>query len=108
MSKCYIIFILIYNPGSVVSFSQSTYRVNEDDKLVQPTLVLSKPLSSEIIVQVNDNDDTATGESIHITSYKIVLMGLQEVMIIILDHISSTFLLDLLEECLMYQYLKTI
>ena len=100
--KMKIYSILICNPGSVIRFSQSTYRVNENDELVQPALVLSSPSSSEITVQVNDNGITATGELIHITNYRITLLALQEVMIIILDHILSTFLLNLLEYCLMY------
>ena len=94
-------FALICNPGSVVSFSQSTYSVNENAELVQPALVLSNPSSSEITVQVNDIGITATGELIHIKSYNNIIMALQEMMITILDHILSTFLLNLLEYCLM-------
>ena len=45
-----------------VSFSQSTYSVNEDDGLVQPVLVLSNPSSTNITVQVRDTSNTATGE----------------------------------------------
>jgi len=45
-----------------VSFSQSTYSVDEDDGPVQPVLVLSNPSSTDITVQVGSNDITATGE----------------------------------------------
>ena len=45
-----------------VSFSQSTYSVNEDDGPAQPVLVLSNPSSTDITVQVRDNGNTATGE----------------------------------------------
>ena len=45
-----------------VSFSQSTYSVNEYDGVVQPVLVLSNPSSTNITVQVRDNNNTATGE----------------------------------------------
>ena len=45
-----------------VSFSQSTYSVNEDDGSVQPVLVLSTPSSTDITVQVRDDSNTATGE----------------------------------------------
>ena len=86
--------MVIYNSGSVVRFSQSMYRVIEDDELVQPALVLNNALSSEITVRVNDNSITATGELINIMSHKITLMVLQKVMIIILDHILSTSLLE--------------
>jgi len=47
---------------SAVTFSQSTYRVDEDDGPAQPILVLSNPLSTDITVQVSSNDITATGE----------------------------------------------
>ena len=66
--------MVIYNPGSVVRFSQSMYRVFEDDELVQPALVLNNPSSSEITVQVNDNSITATGELINIMSHTITLI----------------------------------
>ena len=47
---------------STVKFSQSTYSIDEDHRLVQPVLVLSKPSSTDIIVQVRHNDNTTTGE----------------------------------------------
>ena len=43
-------------------FNQSTYSVNEDDGPAQPVLVLSNPSSTDITVQVRDNENTATGE----------------------------------------------
>ena len=86
--------MVIYNSGTAVRFSQSMYRVIEDDELVQPALVLNNPSSSEITVQVNDNSITATGELINIMSHKITLIILQKVMIIILDHILLTSLLE--------------
>ena len=47
-----------------VSFSQSTYSVNEGDGVVQPVLVLSNPSLTDITVQVRSNDNTATGKVI--------------------------------------------
>ena len=38
--------------ATVVNFEQRTYSVNEPDGSVQPVLVLSKPSSYNIIVQV--------------------------------------------------------
>ena len=38
------------------------YSVNEDDKLVQPVLILSDPLSTNITVEVFSTDGSATGE----------------------------------------------
>ena len=53
---------MLLNVVTVVSFSQSTYSVNEDDGPAQPVLVLSNPSSTDITVQVESNDITATGE----------------------------------------------
>ena len=52
-----------------VSFSQSTYSVNEDDGSVQPVLVLSNPSSTNITVLVIDDSDTATGKRTQCHSY---------------------------------------
>ena len=46
----------------VVFFRNSMYSVNEDDKLVQPVLILSDPLSTNITVEVFSTDGSATGE----------------------------------------------
>ena len=45
-----------------IRFDQSTYSVNEDDGSAQPVLVLSKPSSTDVTVQVFNADGTATGE----------------------------------------------
>jgi len=57
-------FVSIYstNLALTVSFSQSTYSVDEDDGPAQPVLVLSNPSSTDIIVQVRDTANTATSE----------------------------------------------
>ena len=49
-----------------VYFSQWTYRFTEGIRIIQPTIVLSNPSSTNITVQVNDTMTTATGESIGI------------------------------------------
>ena len=43
-------------------FDQTTYSVNEDDGLVQISLVLSNPSSTEANVLVFTTDGLATGE----------------------------------------------
>ena len=43
-------------------FSQSTYSVNEDAGPAQPVLVLSNPSSTDVTVQVRDNENTANSE----------------------------------------------
>ena len=57
----YVMVTVIYNnymeniilfPATVVNFEQRTYSVNEPNGSVQPVLVLSKPSSYNIIVQV--------------------------------------------------------
>jgi len=47
---------------ATVTFSGSTYSVDEDDGPAQPVLVLSNPSSTDITVQVRSNEITATGE----------------------------------------------
>ena len=46
----------------VLFFNETIYSVNETLRHVQPVLVLSNPSSTDITVQVTDNNDTATGE----------------------------------------------
>ena len=54
--------ILSLNLVVTIRFSQSTYNVDEDDGPAQPVLVLSNPSSTDITVQVFDNDVSATSE----------------------------------------------
>lgn len=61
--------LYVYHLVTTVSFEQSTYRVNENDGLVQITLILSNPSSSNITVQVTSNDNTAKGIYYHYHSY---------------------------------------
>ena len=49
-------------PAITVNFSQSTYSFNEDAGPAQLGLVLSNPSSTDITVQVRDNQNTATSE----------------------------------------------
>ena len=46
-----------------MSFSQSTYSVNEDGGPAQPVLVLSNQSSIDIIVQLRDINITAMGNA---------------------------------------------
>ena len=51
---CLMCCKLIFYVAITISFNQSTYSVNEDDRLVQPVLVLSNPSSTDITVLVKD------------------------------------------------------
>ena len=64
-----ISFVLCFICHSVanVSFEQSAYGVDEDNGPAQPVLVLSNPLSIDIIVQVNTTDGSATGQYLTVT-----------------------------------------
>ena len=55
-----------------VSFSQSTYSIHEYDGAIQPVLLLSKPSSTDITVQVQDNENTANG--VYICNYSYILV----------------------------------
>ena len=52
----------MFHIDPTVSFSQSTYRVGEDDGVIQPQVVLSNPSSTDITLQVTDTGISATGE----------------------------------------------
>ena len=45
-----------------VMFRQSVYSIKENAGLVKPVLILNKPLSFDIAVQVNDIQRRATSE----------------------------------------------
>ena len=51
--------------SAIVCFNQSTYNFTEDVGFIQPVLILSAPLSSDITLQVITNDITATGKWQH-------------------------------------------
>ena len=58
-----VINIFVICLDITVSFTRLTYSVNEDDGPVQPVLVLSNSSSTDIIVQVyNNNGSFAIGE----------------------------------------------
>ena len=52
--------IYVYVVG--VRFNQSSYTVNENSLEVQPVVVLSRPLSVSITIQVNDVASAATSK----------------------------------------------
>ena len=52
-----------------MSFNHSTYIIDEDDGSIQPVLVLSNPSSTDITIQVVNEDSTATGEYPILKSY---------------------------------------
>ena len=50
----------------MMAFSESLYRINEDDGPAEFILVLSNPLSSSLIVKVLSTDGSATGKHVGI------------------------------------------
>ena len=56
----------------IVSLSQPSYSVGEDDGKVRLAVKLSKLLSNDLIVQVQSNDGTAVGKSTKIPRIRIV------------------------------------
>ena len=59
---------VLYSVEVSISFSQSTYIVNEDEGLLQAVLVISTSVRIDITVQVGTNDNTATGEHLKSTT----------------------------------------
>ena len=55
-------YIIMYLIAATIRFDQPRYSVDENSKLMQPVLVLSKPQSTDITVEVIDSDITATSE----------------------------------------------
>ena len=54
--KCVILYIV-----TAVFFNQSTYSFMENDRTAEFILILSKPSSKDITVEVVNNDITAVG-----------------------------------------------
>ena len=51
---------------AIITFSQSAYSVDENSGTAQVTVVLSNPLSSDLTVEVINNDGTASGKTFSI------------------------------------------
>ena len=47
---------------SIITFSESAYSVDESSGTAQVTVVLSNPLSNDLIVEIMNSDVTASGE----------------------------------------------
>lgn len=69
---CIYIYYIILLPNdcftyiaSNVKFSQSSYSTAEDDGPLKPVLILNNSLTTNITIQVRDNNNTATGECTH-------------------------------------------
>ena len=50
------------SPLDSIVFDRSTYSINEDDGVVMFTLVLTQPLSTDVIINIIDIEDSAMGE----------------------------------------------
>ena len=50
------------SPLDSITFEQSTYSINEDDGVVVCVLVLTQPLSTDVIINIIDIEDSALGE----------------------------------------------
>ena len=50
------------SPLDSIAFEQSTYNINEDDGVLMCTLVLTQPLSTDIIINIIDIEGSALGE----------------------------------------------
>ena len=58
-----------------MTFSESVYNISENNGHLQPTLILSNPLSTNFTVQVfSSTDDPAIGECMHRTQREVYLI----------------------------------
>jgi len=71
-----------------VRFHQSSYSVNEDDRSVQPVLVLSSPAATNITVAVTSADISATGKDTY-HNYARPQGIMPQILLIMLFQISS-------------------
>lgn len=62
MCIIYFDFVLAIYIDAAVFFNQSTYSFNENDRIAEFLLVLSKPSSMNITLQVINDDITAVGK----------------------------------------------
>ena len=87
--------VYIHCVAITIMFGKTTYSVNEDAGPAQPVIVLTNPSSTDTSVQINvsSSDGSATGKYCKQWSNHIINM-LQEVLIILLDHTLSHFLLE--------------
>ena len=56
-------YINVYFVAATLSFNQSTYNVTESSGITLITLILSNPSSSDITLQINNRDGSATGKN---------------------------------------------
>ena len=62
MCACVLFALIPYYLAITVMFSKSMYNVDENAGPAQPTVILSNPSSTNIIVQVTTTAGSATGE----------------------------------------------
>ena len=65
ITRCIHIYVVSYILCFVavsVSFNQSTYTINESDRVVRPVLILSKSVTTNVTVRVDNSDNTASGK----------------------------------------------
>ena len=89
--SCFAVYHLV---AITIMFSETTYDVDEDDGSARPVLVLSNPSSTVITVRVREVERSAASERTKYISILISIMILQEMMIMVLDHTLSQFLLE--------------
>ena len=52
----------IFHVDSTVSFSTPNYMVNEEDRTLQITVILTNPLSTDVDMQVTDSNNSASSK----------------------------------------------
>ena len=57
-----LVYFIVIILASTVEFSQLTYSIDENNGPLQPVLMLSNVLSTNITIQITDDSDTAIGK----------------------------------------------
>ena len=89
--SCFAVYHLV---AITITFSETTYSVDEDDGPAQPVLVLSNPSATDFTVRVREVEGSATSKQTKYISLLLLIIILQEMMIMVLEYTLSQFLLE--------------
>ena len=90
--SCFAVYHLV---AITITFSETTYDIDENAGPARPVLVLSNPSATKFTVRVREVERSATSEQTKINIIRLLLIIiLQEMMIMFLENTLSQFLLE--------------
>ena len=97
MFYSFLSYFAVYHLVAItITFSETTYDIDEIAGPARPVLVLSNPSATEFTVRVREVERSATSEQtkINIIRLLLLIMIVQEMMIMFLENTLSQFLLE--------------